>query len=496
MTPAQIVAELYQDVLGRRPDAAGLQFWASLLEKGTSSDQIRAEMMKSPEGRARVTEEVRGLYRNLLGREADAGGLAYWVNEIVTNGKSITQVRGEFQASTEYLTRPPGTGPTGLPGSAPGDGSEDKPTTTPGQGPDDRTGEGQTAVEYLRSAYGWIDQLGIADQLLAWVRENPDLARQPDVLVGKIRQTEQYKSMFANIRRPDGTLRMTEGQYLSTLDAYGKVLTAYGMSEYTRDQLAGFIGSEVDAKELEERLGIWQQVQRADDVKAAFYVYAGMRVGDEDLYQAIVDPSYQRALADEYNQRATMTTLDYDTWITRATEVGLSQLAQRLTQLEESGADSSEALAQLRSMDPEVAKQFMTVLHLGTQPDGKPLALSELQYAFENALLGSAAAAQGLGLPSTDRIEAIRSAGVTRAAALQQYGTYAKDRNLLQGMAARAGQEAFGQSDFEAAVFLRQGDAVRRLEQMTGQEEALGKATQGASFTTRNGRIGQAGLRV
>jgi len=219
-------------------------------------------------------------------------------------------------------------------------------------------------------------------------------------------------------------------------------------------------------------------------------------VSTDDLYQAVVDPRYRENLANEYNSRATMTNLDYDTWITRSTEVALSGLAQKLTQLEAAGVSPGDALDQIRSMDPEIAKQFMTVLHQGTQAGGAFLEDEALRIAFENAMLGSAAIAQGLGLPGADRIEEIRAAGISRAAALQGYGDYAQNQNMYRSMARRAGYAGVSQDLFEKGNFLSDAGANRQLDKASGMEEALGRATQGSAFSTSGGRFQQLGLRA
>lgn len=66
------VTELYITQLGREPDAAGLAFWESVLDKGTLSwDEVANGIIDSDEGRRRF---IRELYVFLLGREPDEKG--------------------------------------------------------------------------------------------------------------------------------------------------------------------------------------------------------------------------------------------------------------------------------------------------------------------------------------------------------------------------------------------------------------------------------------
>jgi hypothetical protein len=83
---AAFVARLYQDVLGRAPDAAGLTGWAGFLHQQCDANGLRAVangFFDSVEFRRRpvtLSGLVTGLYRALLAREPEAAGLEYWVD--------------------------------------------------------------------------------------------------------------------------------------------------------------------------------------------------------------------------------------------------------------------------------------------------------------------------------------------------------------------------------------------------------------------------------
>lgn len=94
---------LYEDVLGRVPDAGGRQVFLQALSQGAAREQVAATILGSVEYRARV---VLGLYQNLFGREADAAGLAFWVNALA-NGLQEEELIGGLVASNEYLLRGP-----------------------------------------------------------------------------------------------------------------------------------------------------------------------------------------------------------------------------------------------------------------------------------------------------------------------------------------------------------------------------------------------------
>lgn len=89
---ADQITNLYQALLGRSPDQAGLQFWD---DTGLSTQAIQAEFLRSPEYR---TKSIDDLYGNVLGREPDAGGLDYW-NQ---TGLDTSQIQSEMLKSPEY----------------------------------------------------------------------------------------------------------------------------------------------------------------------------------------------------------------------------------------------------------------------------------------------------------------------------------------------------------------------------------------------------------
>lgn len=527
MSQVQIeIQKAYLDFLGRGADGAGRAWWANQIAGGMSVERMRTLMASSPEALRSAEREITRFYQTYLGRSPDAGGLAWWMTQFA-QGEGLGQIESRMSSSPEGLayaaSRPapgnPGRGPseTRDPISKPAPPGMMPDPPVPGVDNDDQAqrdaaaaadaaaeeaeraavASARSAVASLEAAFPFITELGLGVEITAWAREKLG----GDAIMGLIRGTTQWKNMFPNLRRADGTLLMNEAQFLQQMDSYREVLKGFGKYDERYDdvsELSGFLapGVMIDPGELEERLQIYSALERNNDVRNAFYIYAGMRVSTDDLYQAVVDPRYRTNLSNEYNARATMTNLDYDTWITRSTEVALSGLAQKLTEMEAAGVSANDAVTQIRSMDPAIAKEFMQLLHMGTQEGGAFLEDDALQIAFENAMLGSAAIAQGLGLPGADRIEEIRAAGVTRAAALQGYGKFAKDQNMLRSMARRAGFGGLSQDQFEKASFLSDADSTRQMEKGQGMEDAIGRGTQGSSFSNQGGEIRQMGLRA
>ena len=82
------VARLYDTVFGRLPDQSGLAYWADVLNSGGATLQGMAEgFMATPEYRAAYgslsnADFVQALYRNILDRPGDAGGVNYWAQQL------------------------------------------------------------------------------------------------------------------------------------------------------------------------------------------------------------------------------------------------------------------------------------------------------------------------------------------------------------------------------------------------------------------------------
>lgn len=80
--------ELYGAYLDRAPDALGLHFWVAKFGAGASLDDIARSFYNSSEAVAHrpvthsASELVAVAYQDVLGREPDAAGLAYWSAEV------------------------------------------------------------------------------------------------------------------------------------------------------------------------------------------------------------------------------------------------------------------------------------------------------------------------------------------------------------------------------------------------------------------------------
>ena len=98
------VTSLYRTILDREPDAGGLQNWVEWLRKGRSREWVITQFFSSREYQSRRKNDrefVRDLYQAVLGREPDAGGWNNWVNSL-QRGMSRQDCLNRFFQSAEY----------------------------------------------------------------------------------------------------------------------------------------------------------------------------------------------------------------------------------------------------------------------------------------------------------------------------------------------------------------------------------------------------------
>ncbi len=115
LTTSEQIQRLYIGYLGRAADGAGLEYWTNEVDNGAITvDQIRINIVnEQPEylenyGQLSNTELAIKVYQNLLNREPDQAGLDYWVNELETGSIApedliIAYINGISSAEDEQV---------------------------------------------------------------------------------------------------------------------------------------------------------------------------------------------------------------------------------------------------------------------------------------------------------------------------------------------------------------------------------------------------------
>ena len=110
LSDTAFVEQLYQNVLGRPADAAGLQDWTGLLASGGSRGTVLLGFAESPEFEADTLSdagdnfngEAYRLYVAALNRVPDPAGQAAWA-AYLASGATLTQAAQGFVDSTEFI---------------------------------------------------------------------------------------------------------------------------------------------------------------------------------------------------------------------------------------------------------------------------------------------------------------------------------------------------------------------------------------------------------
>jgi hypothetical protein len=104
---AAFVTLLYNNILGRAPDPAGLSGWVGLLAGGMSRGQVLYGFAESTEYRGAMANEVfvTMMYAGMLRRTPEPGGFNGWVGFLDAGTYTREQVIGGFFLSTEYRAR-------------------------------------------------------------------------------------------------------------------------------------------------------------------------------------------------------------------------------------------------------------------------------------------------------------------------------------------------------------------------------------------------------
>ncbi len=106
LTDGEFVDLVYQNVLGRSADQTGRTFWLDAMSTGTSRGDIMLSFSESVENVRLMDPIVKStmLYVGLLDRRPEAAGLDYWA-QVIGDGGSYSGVVGGFLGSAEYRVR-------------------------------------------------------------------------------------------------------------------------------------------------------------------------------------------------------------------------------------------------------------------------------------------------------------------------------------------------------------------------------------------------------
>ncbi|QOY92914.1 DUF4347 domain-containing protein [Massilia sp. UMI-21] len=103
------IERLYEAVLGRDADTAGVDAWLAAVGKGASLLDVAADMLASGEAQLQAggdADFVTALYSRSLERSVDAGGLQYWTDALAAGTVSRAGLTLLVAESAEKLAKP------------------------------------------------------------------------------------------------------------------------------------------------------------------------------------------------------------------------------------------------------------------------------------------------------------------------------------------------------------------------------------------------------
>ncbi len=103
VAPDALVDRIYRDLLGRPADPGGLDFWATAIGSGMPPARVIEAFIQSVEVGGAYEPTVR-LYRAAFLRSPDPSGLSYWV-KAARGGSDFKTIAEVFATSTEFVNR-------------------------------------------------------------------------------------------------------------------------------------------------------------------------------------------------------------------------------------------------------------------------------------------------------------------------------------------------------------------------------------------------------
>lgn len=100
----EFITQLYTSILGRQPDADGLEYWKARMRAGATAADLVLGFFESDEMTNRNlsdSEYLEYAYSAILGRSPDADGKAYWLKEL-SEGCTRKYILTGFVESTEF----------------------------------------------------------------------------------------------------------------------------------------------------------------------------------------------------------------------------------------------------------------------------------------------------------------------------------------------------------------------------------------------------------
>ena len=348
-------------------------------------------------------------------------------------------------------------------------------------------------VAEIAADFPWASEFGFLDMI-------KDLAIEgatAEQIVAELRASDVYKQNFPGMAGAGGIRRFdNEAQYIDARRNIRNVLKDYGAYDPATDSpmdYVAFFDAGIDSNELKERFDVYRELERgSQDLRNAFFVYAGMDVSVDDLFQAVVSPQFREELVNTYDQKVASQPLDYATYIDRARQVSTNNVVETLERMQARGDMTGTAVSRVLQLDPVFGQELMGALFTGggSAAATQTLSLSELTKAYEYAIMGGAASNAGFAIPDKARLEEFRQAGIDSAKLTSAYSNLGQRIGALSGMLDRANRgNTLSRDLFDEELLGRS----REIQFAQAGERALGARGGGFQMGQEGRRFTQTG---
>jgi len=119
------------------------------------------------------------------------------------------------------------------------------------------------------------------------------------IALAQARATDDFRGAFPGIAREDGSLRMTETQYVETVDRMQDALRTFNLNpDVFAQDIAEAIAGDVSAKEFEERLqiGYNQVFNNIPQVQEVYRAEFGLDLSDEAIFGMFISPELSESV--------------------------------------------------------------------------------------------------------------------------------------------------------------------------------------------------------
>ncbi len=123
----------------------------------------------------------------------------------------------------------------------------------------------------------------------------------PDDGLAAMRDHPRYLNHFPGIRRDDGSLRLNEAEYLSTMESYRLTTRQYGLNpDLFQQRYVELIEGEVSSTEFDQRMRDADELlrDRLPEVGRQFSEFFGINFTPGAIFAAFIDPDIGNAILD------------------------------------------------------------------------------------------------------------------------------------------------------------------------------------------------------